>query len=258
MIIISSFNWQWHLILIGKIQKPWTECGTVTFSDAYGNETSMPTVAAFSMVFSTLSMIKAMISFNIINVHIRNVDSSKKAIKLISIIMNHLVYFVSTAAFRVGSITLLCSYMNQYGLLTVAIFWLLNLSYGYHKLVGSGAPYWLISFSAVFFPVYFIDFTNLNKVSDNINARIKKQYFAFKFQSFASLVTFGLSLIVTWFFINFDEEWSYSSTMILDNIGFNIIMVTCLIVGFISAMLSFQPDVYKAIKKVFKFLTAER
>ena len=244
------------MILIGKIQKPWTDCGTTTFSDAYGNETTLPTVAAFSMVFSALSILKAVVSFNIINVHIWNVDSSKKAIKLISIVMNHLVYFVSTVTFRVGAITLLCSYMNEYGLIPVAVFWLMNLVYGYQKLVETGAPYWLISFSAIFSPVYFIEFTNIKHSNKKI--RIKNQYFAFKFQSIVSLVIFGLSLVVTWFFVNFDEEWSYSSTMILDNIGFNIILVTFLIVGFISALLSFQPDINKANEIFFKFLTEER
>ena len=244
------------MILIGKIQKPWTDCGTTTFSDAYGNETTLPTVAAFSMVFSALSILKAVVSFNIINVHIWNVDSSQKAIKLISIVMNHSVYFVSTVIFRVGAITLLCSYMNEYGLISVAVFWLMNLVYGYQKLVETGAPYWLISFSAIFSPVYFIEFTNIKHSNKKI--RIKNQYFAFKFQSIASLVIFGLSLVVTWFFVNFDEEWSYSSTMILDNIGFNIILVTFLIVGFISALLSFQPDINKANEIFFKFLTEER
>ena len=244
------------MILIGKIQKPWTDCGTTTFSDAYGNETTLPTVAAFSMVFSALSILKAVVSFNIINVHIWNVDSSQKAIKLISIVMNHSVYFVSTVIFRVGAITLLCSYMNEYGLISVAVFWLMNLVYGYQKLVETGAPYWLISFSAIFSPVYFIEFTNIKHSNKKI--RIKNQYFSFKYQSIVSLVIFGLSLVVTWFFVNFDEEWSYSSTMILDNIGFNIILVTFLIVGFISALLSFQPDINKANEIFFKFLTEER
>ena len=244
------------MILIGKIQKPWTDCGTTTFSDAYGNETTLPTVAAFSMVFSALSILKAVVSFNIINVHIWNVDSSKKAIKLISIVMNHSVYFVSTVIFRMGAITLLCSYMNEYGLISVAVFWLMNLVYGYQKLVETGAPYWLISFSAIFSPVYFIEFTNIKHSNKKI--RIKNQYFSFKYQSIVSLVIFGLSLVVTWFFVNFDEEWSYSSTMILDNIGFNIILVTFLIVGFISALLSFQPDVNKANEAFLKFLTEKR
>ena len=164
--------------LIGKIQKPWTDCGTTTFSDAYGNETTLPTVAAFSMVFSALSILKAVVSFNIINVHIWNVDSSQKAIKLISIVMNHSVYFVSTVIFRVGAITLLCSYMNEYGLISVAVFWLMNLVYGYQKLVETGAPYWLISFSAIFSPVYFIEFTNIKHSNKKI--RIKNQYFSFK------------------------------------------------------------------------------
>ena len=245
---------QWHLILIGKIPKPWTETGTFTFSDAYGNETTLPTVAALSMVFSALSMLKALVSFNILNVHICNVDSSKKLIRLISIVMNHLAYFVSTVAFRVGSITLLYSYLNEYALVPVALFWLLNLSYGYQKLVGSGAPYWLISFSAIFFPIYFIDFTNRKRNT----VKIQNQYWAFKFQSMASLVIFGLSLGVSLFFVNVDDQWCYSSTTILDNVGFNVVMVTCIITGIISAAMSFEPNVFEAANKLFRFLTEKR
>ena len=245
------------MILIGKIQKPWTETGTTTFSDAYGNETTLPTVAAFSMVFSALSMLKALVSFNIINIHIQNVDSSKKLVDLISIIMNHLVYFVSTATFRIGSITLLYSYLNVYAIIPIALFWLTNLSYGYKNLISVGAPYWLISFSSIFFPVYFIDFTNLR--NNQTRKMIKNQQYAFKFQSISCFIIFGLSLVVCWLFIFFDiKGWSYSSTMILDNIGFNIIMMTCLLIGFISALLSLEPDVYEAITKITSFLVVRR
>ena len=245
------------MILIGKIQKPWTETGTTTFSDAYGNETTLPTVAAFSMVFSALSMLKALVSFNIINIHIQNVDNSKKLVRLISIIMNHLVYFVSTATFRIGSITLLYSYLNVYAIIPIALFWLTNLSYGYKNLIHVGAPYWLISFSSIFFPVYFIDFTKLK--DKQTRDMIKNQQHAFRFQSIACFIIYGSSLVVCWFFIFFNiKRWTYSSTMILDNIGFNIIMMTCLITGFISALLSLEPDVYKAITKITSFLVVRR
>ena len=245
------------MILIGKIQKPWTETGTTTFSDAYGNETTLPTVAAFSMVFSALSMLKALVSFNIINIHIQNVDNSKKLVRLISIIMNHLVYFVSTATFRIGSITLLYSYLNVYAIIPIALFWLTNLSYGYKNLIHVGAPYWLISFSSIFFPVYFIDFTKLK--DKQTRDMIKNQQHAFRFQSIACFIIYGSSLVVCWFFIFFNiKRWTYSSTMILDNIGFNIIMMTCLLIGFISALLSLEPDVYKAITKITSFLVVRR
>ena len=74
--------------------------------------------------------------------------------------MNHLVYFLSTTVFRVGSIALLYSYMNNYVALFIAIFWLANLFYGYKELAPVGAPYWLISLTSIFIPVYFIENTN--------------------------------------------------------------------------------------------------
>ena len=209
------------------------------------------------MVFSALSMLKALVSFNIINIHIQNVDNSKKLVHLISIIMNHLVYFVSTATFRIGSITLLYSYLNVYAIIPIALFWLTNLSYGYKNLISVGAPYWLISFSSIFFPVYFIDFTKLK--DKQCSCMIKNQQHAFRFQSIACFIIYGSSLVVCWLFIFFNiKGWTYSSTMILDNIGFNIIMMTCLITGFISALLSLEPNVYEAFVKFFRFLTIQR
>ena len=253
--IYFNFFWQWHLILIGKIQMPWSDTGITTSSDGYRNETTLSTIAVFSMAFSFLNILRALVNFNVIFVHIWNMDSGKKITRLISIIMNHLVYFLSTTAFRVGSIALLYSYMNNYVALFIAIFWLANLFYGYKELAPVGAPYWLISFTSIFIPVYFIENTN-NKYE---RTRIKEQQRnAFKFQSIACFFIYGSGLGMTWYYINFKEDWSYSSTMILDNIGFNIILVTCLIVGLISAMLSFQPDVFKALQNVYIYFKVLR
>ena len=220
-----------------------------TSSDGYTSETTLSTIAVLSMAFSFLNMLRALVNFNIFFVQVWNVDSGKKLIRLISIIVNHLVYFLSTTVFRVGSITLFYSYMNNYVALFIAIFWLANLLYGYKELAPVGAPYWLISFTSIFIPVYFIDNTN----DKPKRIRIEEQHKVFKFQSIACFCIYGSGLGMTWYYINFKEDWSYSSTIILDNVGFNIIVVTCLIVGFISAMLSFQPDVFKALQNVFNY-----
>ena len=59
------------LILNGKIPKPWHAYGQITLIDWYGNELALPTTAVISLAFSILSMMKALIEFNIIRVHIQ-------------------------------------------------------------------------------------------------------------------------------------------------------------------------------------------
>ena len=63
--IYFNFFWQWHLILIGKIQMPWSDTGITTSSDGYRNETTLSTIAVFSMAFSFLNILRALVNFNI-------------------------------------------------------------------------------------------------------------------------------------------------------------------------------------------------
>jgi len=56
--------------LNGKTPRPWDVTGHVTMSDWHDNQILLPTTAAFSLLFSFLSVIKALVDFNIMRVHI--------------------------------------------------------------------------------------------------------------------------------------------------------------------------------------------
>ena len=57
------------LILTGKIDYPWAP-NWYQFKDWNGNSIYVPTTACFSLVFSLLAMIKAVIHFNIARIHV--------------------------------------------------------------------------------------------------------------------------------------------------------------------------------------------
>ena len=57
------------LILTGKIDYPWAP-NWYQFKDWNGNSIYVPTTACFSLIFSVLAMIKAVIHFNIARIHV--------------------------------------------------------------------------------------------------------------------------------------------------------------------------------------------
>ena len=68
------------MILSGKLEYPWKE-NWYNFKDWYGNPIYVPATVAFTMFFSILSMIKAVIYFNISKTHI-TVNSFHYILKL--------------------------------------------------------------------------------------------------------------------------------------------------------------------------------
>ena len=121
-------------MMIGIIPKPWTDFGTLSFSDTKGNTFFLPQTSMFSMVFSVLSMLKALIEFNIINVHVSNINGFYKIKWLLLSFMDHLTYFATTALFRIMTLVLLFTYLKEIaGFIPIVIFMLANLVYGYYK-----------------------------------------------------------------------------------------------------------------------------
>ena len=57
------------LILTGRLDYPW-EPNWYQFKDWNGNPINVPTTACFSLCFSVLAMIKAVVYFNIARVHV--------------------------------------------------------------------------------------------------------------------------------------------------------------------------------------------
>ena len=57
------------MIFTGIVKSPF-ETGWFCIVDGYGNLVTLPTVSAFSLVFSVLNMIKTLISLNIVHIHV--------------------------------------------------------------------------------------------------------------------------------------------------------------------------------------------
>ena len=121
-------------MMIGIIPKPWTDFRTARFSDTKGNTFFLPETSMFSMIFSVLSMFKALIEFNIINVHVSNINGFYKIKWLLLSFMDHLTYFATTAMFRIMTLVLLFTYLKEIaGFIPIVIFMMANLVYGYYK-----------------------------------------------------------------------------------------------------------------------------
>ena len=121
-------------MMIGIIPKPWTDFGTSCFSDTKGNTFCLPQTSMFSMIFSVLSMFKALIEFNIINVHVSNINGFYKIKWVFLSIMDHLTFFVATAMFRIMTLVLLLTYLGIFaGFIPILSFLIVNLIYGYYK-----------------------------------------------------------------------------------------------------------------------------
>ena len=56
------------LIMTGIIPRPWMDSDIFHLTDRYGNKISLPTSAAWSLLFSVLSMVKTMVYLNTIHV----------------------------------------------------------------------------------------------------------------------------------------------------------------------------------------------
>ena len=59
-----------YLILTGRIPLPWKQNAVIQIKDFNGNVIPFPTTAAFSLCFSALSMMKAVVNINILRVHV--------------------------------------------------------------------------------------------------------------------------------------------------------------------------------------------
>ena len=57
------------MIFTGIVKSPF-ETGWFFIVDGYGNLVTLPTISAFSLVFSILNMIKTLISLNIVHIHV--------------------------------------------------------------------------------------------------------------------------------------------------------------------------------------------
>ena len=123
-----------YLMINGIIPRPWTDFGTYRFSDTEGNTFTLPTTSLISMIFSLLSMFKALVEFNIVNVHVSDINGFYKIKWVFLSIMDHLTFFVATTMFRIMTLVLLLTYLGIFaGFIPILSFMIVNLIYGYYK-----------------------------------------------------------------------------------------------------------------------------
>ena len=152
------------LILTGKIDYPWAP-NWYQFKDWNGNSLYVPTTACFSLIFSVLAMIKAVIHFNIARVHVgvsviippqltkrflfmnyknfkfqsfemmpfQKITSSQEMWSLFVLIFDHLPYFMASMIFKLGSILLLAVYLPFGLIVAIPLIILCNLIIGYQR-----------------------------------------------------------------------------------------------------------------------------
>ena len=151
------------MIFTGIVKSPF-ETGWFFIVDGYGNLVTLPTVSAFSLVFSVLNIIKTLISLNIVHIHVevniatfisqfnslkiqltivkcstyresilQRISDCKSLRKLILLSLDHLPYFVSTTAFRLLSIIICITYLNVWTTIPLGIFWMTSLVMGYSR-----------------------------------------------------------------------------------------------------------------------------
>ncbi len=150
-----QFILQTLLILNGKIPKPWEDVGQVTIRDYYGNPLTLPTTAMISLAFSIASMLKSVVEFNIIRVHIQDLVSGERILLFIEKVCDHLPFLLSATVFRISAATIFVTYIHSYSAAPFALFWISNLAIGYYQFNLEKIPLWLISFTALFMPVCF-------------------------------------------------------------------------------------------------------
>ena len=79
---------------------------------------------------------------------------------------------------------------------------------------------------------------------------IDLQYYAFKWQTISSTFILEISLLITFYLINFVPSYNYESGVVLDNSDFNIMIWIIASIGLLSVFLCFQPSWIKLCKSL--------
>ncbi len=71
--------------------------------------------------------------FNIIRMHVENVKTCEKMWQFLVKVAEHLPFYACSLYFRLTSIALFLTYLNEFGFLPIVLFWIANLIIGYMK-----------------------------------------------------------------------------------------------------------------------------
>ena len=71
---------------------------------------------------------------------------------------------------------------------------------------------------------------------------IKTQYRTFWSQNLSSVIIYVPILLATAWVINYNHDWVYQQTVILDNFEFNVTIALVIFIGVASLALSYKPN----------------
>ena len=113
---------------------------------------------------------------------------------------DHLPFFTCSIAFKLGSIILLCAYLNYWAFVPVGFYWISVLIYGYTSTSTDPdlrVPRFAMSLISIFMPVFY-----LKKQGRGTNTFVTKvqnlQYRGYQVSGIISFVAYAPALLVTW------------------------------------------------------------
>ena len=151
------------LVLNGVILWDWNQVTNLTFTDPQGNTIYLPYTTSLCMCFSVVSILKALVDFNVFRVH--NVNKSdlntnywSSFFLSLMTCVDFLPFLTSSAFFKIASLIGIMTYTFPYfGFVPLAA--MLVLSIIINQIILRGVmdlvPNWLIIFMSLFVPACF-------------------------------------------------------------------------------------------------------
>ena len=169
---------------------------------------------------------------------------------------------ITSSFFRILSIVVLLTYINQFGFISIVVFWITNMFIFVKCLNNSDGDdrdnsTWLVSFVGLFVPVYFYPQYTDNRIDQrNMNIVQRKIY---RYQNMAALLCYLPSLLVCLVITNIpcndDLCYTYQKSGIIkvNNLEFNWIVGIIILEGIIANILALDTSfstIMRRCKKV--------
>ena len=177
--------------------------------------------------------------------------------------LKNLPLSMTSSFFRIFSIVVLLTYLNNYGFISIVVFWITNMFIFVKCLNNSDGDAkdnstWLVGFVGLFVPVYFYPQYNDNRFDQRNMSTIQRKIY--RYQNVAALICYLPSLLACLVITNIPcndnlcYRYQKPDTVIkLDNLEFNwtvgIIIVEGIIANILSLDISFS-TIMSRCKKV--------
>ena len=124
----------------------------------------MPFTASLCITFSVISIMKAVMEFNVTRVHFETPKLWSDFFKNLPIYFDMMPFLAAGAFFRIASIIFIMTYLQVLGLVPIIIFLIANIVINQITLKEEmdHVPNWLIMFMSLFVPACFSTKSTLN------------------------------------------------------------------------------------------------